>query len=72
MARRKINLEDFERMEIDPATGQLFWEGHEVVTVIALPAIVNYAIVVATIVAVLSLALAVLKYLGIQPRRGRE
>ena len=62
MARRIIGLEDFDRMEIDPETGQLFWDGAEVMTVIALPAIVNYAIVAGAIAGVLAFAWSVIRY----------
>jgi len=62
MARRGITLEDFDRMGVDPDTGQLFWDGDTVMTVFALPAIVNYAIVAGAAIAGLSLAWAVTRY----------
>lgn len=66
MARRKIGLEDFLQMEIDPDTGELFWNGAQVVTqsILSLPTWLN-------ILAGAAAAVAILKFgLEIAERRG--
>jgi hypothetical protein len=52
MARRQINLEDFDRMGIDPDTGQLFWDGEAVVTALVFQ--VNTAAEWAVVIAIVA------------------
>jgi hypothetical protein len=47
VARRLISLDDFDDMEIDVDTRQIFWRGQEIVTTMRLPWWVNVAAVVA-------------------------
>jgi hypothetical protein len=72
MARRKIGLEDLDRMGIDPETGRLFWDNQEVITTLALPWAVNAAIIAAAVIAGLSLAWSVIRYFLDRSERRRN
>ena len=58
MARKQITLEDFDRLEVDPTTGQLYWDGERVVTdmTLSLPWWGDAAVVGLLIVAILNWA----------------
>lgn len=56
MAKRIVGLNDFDHMEIDETTGQLFWHGREVVVTRSLP---RWAHVWAIILGVSGVAVAI-------------
>ena len=63
MARKRITVDDLERMEIDTETGQLFWDGRLVITelILGMPTWAEIAVGVAAIAVVLN-------YLDIKPK----
>lgn len=54
MTIQKITLDQLDRLSVDDVTGRLFWDGKEIVTTLSLPSIVNVALIVGALAALIA------------------
>ena len=62
MAIRTITLTELDRLSVDDGTGRLFWDGKEVVTTLSLPWIVNVALIVGALAALIAALWPIIRF----------
>jgi len=62
MAIQKIALDQLDRLSVDDVTGRLFWDGKEIVTTLSLPMIVNIALIITALAAIVAAVWPIVRF----------